>query len=99
LGVACKNCASRACFMRHLCHIMVMKTVSIRQLHERTGRYVREAREHAVVVTDHGRRVAVIKSFSEAELPGVPFPVRSAAELPSVSVDSTDVVSEDRDGG
>lgn len=74
-----------------------MKTVSIKELHEATGRIVREARERLVVVTDRGARVAVIKPYSEKELPGRPFPRRRASDLPAVGVDSTEIISRDRD--
>lgn len=36
-----------------------MKTISIRELHERTGQWVRLVRRHGeIVVTDHGEAVA-----------------------------------------
>ena len=43
-----------------------MKTISIRQLHTHTGRFVREAQHEAIRVTDRGREVAVL----EAPAPG-----------------------------
>ena len=75
-----------------------MKTISIKQLHAATGRCVREARNELLVVTDHGVKVAVIKPFSDDELPGRPFPKRRAQDLPRVTVDSTALISDDRDG-
>ena len=74
-----------------------MKTVSIKELHEATGRVVREARENLVVVTDRGAAVAVIKPYAEKELPGRPFPRRRPSDLPDVGTDSTAIVSRDRD--
>ena len=74
-----------------------MKTVSIKELHEATGRIVREARENLVVVTDRGARIAVIKPYAAKELPGRPFPRRRASALPSVGIDSTAIISGDRD--
>jgi len=74
-----------------------MKTISIKQLHEATGKYVREAGAEPLVVTDRGSRVAVLRSFSEDDLGGHPFPKRSIRQLPAVDMDSTSVISEDRD--
>lgn len=73
-----------------------MKTISIRELHETTGRYVREAATDAIYVTDHGRTVAVLKPVSEADLPGRPFPRRRAQDLPKVNADSTAGISAER---
>ena len=75
-----------------------MKTISIKQLHETTGKCVREARQDALIITDRGQRVAVMKAYSEAEIAGQPFPRRDAKRLPTVDVDSTEMISEDRDG-
>lgn len=75
-----------------------MRTVSIRKLHEATGRYVREAREDYLVVTDRGVKIAVLKPYRESELPGKPFPRRRARDLPAVGLDSTISLSEDREG-
>ena len=74
-----------------------MKTISIKQLHATTGRYVREATEGTVYVTDHGRPVAMLKPVSDADLPGRPFPQRQARDLPAVGVDSTPGISAERD--
>ena len=74
-----------------------MKTISIRQLHDTTGKWVRAARHEPIIVTDRGAKAAVLKAFDPTELPGVPFPRRDAASLPSVGVDSTDLVAEDRE--
>jgi len=81
----------------HLCHYCDMKTVSIKQLHETTGRYVREAASQAVYVTDHGQLVAVLKPVASEDLPGRPFPRRRARDLPSGGVDSTAGISAERD--
>lgn len=75
-----------------------MKSITIRQLHEATGKFVREARVAPLIVTDRGARVALLKRFTPEELPGRPFPRRSAARLPSVAADSTQVISDDRSG-
>ena len=44
-----------------------MKTISIRELHEATGRYVRETRIHPLVVTERGHTVAVLKAADRDE--------------------------------
>ena len=75
-----------------------MKTISIRELHQATGRYVREARQYPLVVTDRGREVAILKRFSAHDLPGTPFPARDPRDLPAIAVDSTTLISADREG-
>ena len=75
-----------------------MKTISIKQLHAETGRWVRMARKTPVVVTDRGAEVAVLKSFSPQEAAPPAFLGRDWTDLPTSDVDSTDLVSDDRDG-
>jgi len=44
-----------------------MKTISIRELHLKTGRWVRHAASRGpIVVTDCGRRVAALQPFDES---------------------------------
>jgi antitoxin (DNA-binding transcriptional repressor) of toxin-antitoxin stability system len=43
-----------------------MRTVSIRDLHARTGATVREAAKRPLQITDHGRVLAVIQAPSVA---------------------------------
>ena len=75
-----------------------METVSIRELHLATGRYVRKTRTQALVVTERGRPVAVLKPFTADDLPGRAFPKRRAKDLPRAGHDSTRSISDDRDG-
>lgn len=86
-----------------LCH---MKAISIRQLHERTGKYVRLAgRVGEIRVTDRGKNVARI--VPEEEPPPVPYfarrrltpAFRKLMETGKLrgGTDSTSIVSEDRD--
>ena len=83
-----------------------MKTISIRELHERTGAWVRKAVElGGITVTDHGRPVVRI----EAVTPGRPRnPFRERRIRPGYArlrgklgrgTDSTVIVSEERDRG
>jgi prevent-host-death family protein len=83
-----------------------MKTISIRQLHERTGEWVRAAAAHeAIVVTDSGKPVAVI---SPHRAPAIGNKFKNRKLLPAYAkvmgklrggTDSTQAVSEDRDRG
>ncbi len=75
-----------------------MKTVSIRDLHARTGAIVREAAKRPLLITDRGRVLAVMQAPSVAARDGVPLPDREAwiAKLPKQKSDSVDLVGEDR---
>jgi antitoxin (DNA-binding transcriptional repressor) of toxin-antitoxin stability system len=75
-----------------------MKKISIRELHQATGRYVRETRAGMLVVTERGQAVALLKPFAAHELPGQAFPSRDPRDLPRANYDSTRSVSRDRDG-
>lgn len=87
-----------------LCH---MKTVSIRELHARTGELVREAVRHGEIrVTDNGTVVA--KIVPELERTDIPYFARRnyvTAELKNLietgefgsGTDSTIGISEDRE--
>ena len=79
--------------MRHNVH---MKTISIRELHLRTERWVRHAANGgAIVVTYHGRRVAVLQPF-DASVRVTALPNREAAiqKRSQVRVDSGVYASE-----
>jgi prevent-host-death family protein len=80
-----------------------MKTISIRELHTRTGHYVRRAASEPIMLTDRGESIARLVSLSQPA--GVAFANRRlrpslkrflATPLPQ-STDSTQIVSEDRD--
>lgn len=81
-----------------------MKTVSIRELHTRTGHYVRRAATEPIAVTDRGEVVA--RLLPKSEPTGVTFANRKLRpgfkRLQSLSfagVDSGTMISEDRDRG
>jgi hypothetical protein len=76
-----------------------MKTVSIRDLHARTGAIVREAAKRPLQITDRGRVLAVIQAPGVAGKQGVPLPDREAliAKLPRQKTDSADLIGDDRD--
>lgn len=76
-----------------------MKTISIRELHLKTGQWVRHAASQGpVVVTDRGRRVAALQPF-DASMTGRPLPNREAAirKRSRVQVDSVVYQSELRE--
>ena len=84
-------------------HIVHMKRIGIRELHLKTGEWVRSAAlGEGVVITDRGRPVATLLPVRPADL-SAPFRERRTLPefdaLPPVSGDSGVHVSEDRDRG
>jgi len=76
-----------------------MKTISIRELHLNTGRWVRHAASRErIVVTDRGRRVAAIQPCDSSST-GRPLPNREAAirKRSKIPVDSSVYQSELRE--
>jgi len=76
-----------------------MRTISIRELHLDTGRWVRAAAAgQALVVTDRGRRVVTLRAF-DRPLAGRPLPnrERQIRNRPLIRVDSAVYISEMRD--
>ncbi|MGH9415785.1 MAG: type II toxin-antitoxin system Phd/YefM family antitoxin [Terriglobales bacterium] len=70
-----------------------MKSITIRELHINTGKWVRHAAAAgAVQVTDRGRLVAVLQPM--AARPQARLPYREAAPLQR---DSGDFIAEDRE--
>lgn len=74
-----------------------MTTISIKQLHARTGHWVRAARKTPLIVTDRGERIASLQPLVGAEA-AAKFPKRDWSKLPASDLDSTDLISADRDG-
>jgi antitoxin (DNA-binding transcriptional repressor) of toxin-antitoxin stability system len=76
-----------------------MKSVSIRELHQSTGKIVRSVVEEPAVVTDQGRPVAIIRPVDAKDLPGRPIPTGhwQSQPRPQLDGDSTIAVSKDRD--
>jgi prevent-host-death family protein len=63
-----------------MCHNVHMKTITIRELHLKTGQWVRHAASRGpIVVTDRGRRVAALQPFDASAATGRPLPNREAA--------------------
>lgn len=75
-----------------------MTSITIRELHSHTGRYIRTARLHPLIITDRGEEVAVLKPVRGPDLQGKAFPKRKAYELPKVKLDSTLLIAADREG-
>lgn len=78
-----------------------MRRITIRELHIKTGEWVRQAASgDEVVITDHGRPIATLAGFDERDL-GTSFLHRKTLPefeaLPTISGDSSRYVSEDRD--
>ena len=78
--------------------------IPVRELHARTGHYVRRAAaRRRVVITDRGRRIAEIIPWDSSAEASAPW-ARRFEEAPPITlrhegIDSTVVVSEDRDRG
>lgn len=84
-----------------------MQTITIKELHEHTGEWVRKAADHGeITVTDEGMPVALISALAPRTQPREnPFLNRKLlpgfAEFQKRLVggtDSTQIISEDRDG-
>lgn len=85
---------------KDMCHNVHMKTISIRELHLKTGFWVRHAASRGpIAVTDRGRRVAALQPF-DASVTGRPLPNREAVirKRSTVPVDSGVYLSELREG-
>ena len=84
-------------------HIVHMKRIGIRELHLKTGEWVRcAALGEGVVITDRGRPLASLLPVRPGDL-STPFRQRQTLRefdaLPPVSGDSSVYISEDRDRG
>ncbi len=97
--VTCRRREVRFPLLKEMCHNVHMKTISIRELHLKTGQWVRHAASRgAIVVTDRGRRVAALQPF-DASVTGRPLPNREAAirKRSKIPVDSVVYQSELRE--
>ena len=73
-----------------------MKTISIKELHAATGRWVRAAKKQTIIVTDRGEKIATLQPHVETA-PRPVFRGRDWSKLPKIDFDSTVMISEDRD--
>lgn len=76
---------------------MGMKTISIKELHAQTGRWVRAAKKTHIIVTDRGEQVAELRPLIRGDA-APKFPKRDWARMPASKIDSADLISADRDG-
>ena len=86
-----------------MCHIEHMITITIRDLHMKTGDWVRKAAlRDGIVVLDRKQPIARIIPFSEADT-GKSFAerplVKGFARMPRREMDSARFISDDRDRG
>jgi antitoxin (DNA-binding transcriptional repressor) of toxin-antitoxin stability system len=85
-----------------------MKTISIRELHARTGKWVRQAAQHGqILVTDNGS--AAVRMVPETAAPAAPYFARrrfinpkmrrwiEAGEFGRGGTDVTAAISDDRE--
>ncbi len=80
-----------------------MKKITIRELHIKTGEWVRRAASgDDVVITDRGRPIATLAALDERNF-GASFVNRKTLPefeaLPTITGDSSRYVAEDRDRG
>jgi antitoxin (DNA-binding transcriptional repressor) of toxin-antitoxin stability system len=74
-----------------------MKTISIKELHAETGRWVRAAARQPIIVTDRGEKVATLQAHTKTETPRPVFTLKGRGPRPKMNLDSTALISEDRD--
>ena len=83
-----------------------MKTITIRELHARTGRWVRDAARHGqILITDNGQNVARIVPegppqqvpYFARRKPSARFNRLDESARWSGGTDSTRIISEDRE--
>ena len=81
-----------------MCHIGHMKDVTIRKLHEETGRIVEAARAGEVItISRRGIPVAELRGISTKDRKGkIPDLNRRYAKFPLVKTDSGRILEEDR---
>jgi len=75
-----------------------VKTISIKQLHAETGRWVRAARKQPLIVTDRGEKIASLQAHVPTDPPRPAYTGRDWSKLPQINFDSTGMISADRDG-
>ena len=77
-----------------------MKTISIEELHEQTEQVISQAARDTIVVTRNGRPQVILKPYPDEAGLKRHWEEREGllAQLPQLNVDSTDYISQDRDG-
>lgn len=84
-----------------MCYIVHMKQITIRELHIKTGEWVRQTgSEERIVITDRGRPIATLVPFQPEDRCTLFSKRKMLPEfevLPLHPGDSTPYISEDRD--
>ena len=77
-----------------------MKTISVEELHEQTERFISQAAQDTMVVTRNGRPQAILKPYPGEDSLKQHWIERERVltRLPQLIVDSTEYISQDRDG-
>lgn len=74
-----------------------VKTISIKELHARTGYWTGVAKKTPLIVTNRGEKVASLQPLPESAAPRPTFKGRDWSKLPKIDFDSTEMISADRD--
>ncbi len=88
-----------------LCNMSHMRTISLRELHNKTGKWVRSVREgREITVTDRGVVIATIVPAQKEKLKESPWANRPLVPgyakyllKGKIGTDSTPMISEERD--
>ncbi len=76
-----------------------MKTISIKELHARTGYWARSAKKQPIIITDRGEKIATLQPHVAATRPAAVIDWAARKKwMPVSPADSTVFISEDRDG-
>jgi len=74
---------------------MNMRTLSIKDLHSKTGKWVRQASSETIMITDRGEPIAQLQPITSKTT--APFPNRELHDLPRSRSDSTLSIAEERE--
>lgn len=74
-----------------------MKTISIKQLHARTGYWTGIAKKTPLIVTNRGEKIASLQPLPDTAPARPVFKGRDWSKLPKLDFDSTAMISADRD--
>ena len=75
-----------------------MRIATLTELQTNALELVRASSHEDIIMTDQRQPVAVLKKAHGAELIGKPFPKRDIRKMPKSDIDSTEYISQDRDG-
>jgi antitoxin (DNA-binding transcriptional repressor) of toxin-antitoxin stability system len=72
-----------------------MRKLSIKDLHSKTGMWVRQASSETIMITDRGEPIAQLQPITSKT--SAPFPNRKLQDLPKSRNDSTLSIAEERE--